>query len=285
MCTLEPTKCIWNQSNFCNRFPRYCLKDKDPMKAMPLGPETSDYSLAYLNVVGQRQKDLVNYCSIVTGPNSYKPCTNVVSEHVVNWQGHPNTCFTFESLWGQPDAQPMIIPVTGKVIVELLLHPEEYVFHYESVKAHVMVHDSRALDNPTREGITLLSGRTYNIYVSQKVTLRLPAPYRTNCTNYPKLWRENGGRGPLTRKSCLAKCKMERMLQIFGCVPQSISYPNNNTICDDNRILEIFPSLEIVEGCSRECADACVETTYHLRVEVDGEQSLQCAANDTNCKA
>ncbi|KAG8174167.1 hypothetical protein JTE90_021983, partial [Oedothorax gibbosus] len=125
---------------------------------------------------------------------------NNVSETAVDRKGIPNTCFTFESLWGQPDAQPRSIPVTGNMLVHLMLHPEEYVFYRVSVKAYVLVHDPRALDNPIREGIVLVPGKSYNIYVSQTVTKRLPAPYRTNCTDYLKLWRENGGRGPLTGK-------------------------------------------------------------------------------------
>ncbi|KAG8175286.1 hypothetical protein JTE90_024403 [Oedothorax gibbosus] len=92
-------------------------------------------------------------------------------------------------------------------------------------RAHVLVHDPRVLANPIRDGIMLQSGKSYNIYVSQTVTERQPAPYRTNCTDYLKMWRENGGRGPLTGRSGAEKCKMERMLQSVGCVPRSISYP------------------------------------------------------------
>ncbi|KAG8175093.1 hypothetical protein JTE90_012044 [Oedothorax gibbosus] len=161
------------------------------------------------------------------------------------------------------------------------MHPEEYVLPYQKAQARVLVHDPRALANPTRDGIILLSGKSYNIHVSQTVTERQPSPYRTNCTDYLKLWRENGGRGPLTGRSCAEKCKMERMLQSVGCVPQSISYPNNNTICDS---IDIEPSLEIMEGCSRECAEACHETTYHMRVEVNDEQSELCSPEDVNCK-
>ncbi|KAG8175643.1 hypothetical protein JTE90_009122 [Oedothorax gibbosus] len=277
LCTLEPNKCQWNQSDFCIRYPKYCIKDQDPMNAVPRqGIETS-HSFEYLNAVGQREEDLLNYCTIEADTDS--PCINVVSQPAMKLEGFPNMCFTVESLWGQPDAQPRSIPVTAQVSVRLELHPEEYVVHKEPVKAHVLVHDPRALDNPNDEGLTLLSGKTYIIYLSQTVTKRQPAPFRTNCTDYLKLWRENGGRGPLTRKSCSAKCKMERSLQSFGCVPLGISYPNNNTLCN----FYGAPS-EIRDGCSRECADACTENTYHLRVEIQEEQSLKCPADDINCK-
>ncbi|KAG8198522.1 hypothetical protein JTE90_017387 [Oedothorax gibbosus] len=282
MCTIEQNVCEWNQSDFCSLYPKYCMKYKPPVKAMP-DPRMyvqSNRTFAYINLVGQRKGDLVTMCSILT--ETGKPCTNLVSEPAVNREGYPNTCFTVESLWGQPDAQPRSIPVTGQVSVQLKLHPEEYVDYFEMIQAHVLVHDPRALANPIREGISLEPGKMYNIYVSQTVTERLPAPYRTNCTDYLKLWRENGGHGPLTGRSCSEKCKMERMLQSVGCVSQSVSYPNNNnTICENNKI---FPSLEIVEGCSRECADACIETTYHVRVEVQAELSVKCLPEDMNCK-
>ncbi|KAG8186933.1 hypothetical protein JTE90_000403 [Oedothorax gibbosus] len=282
MCTLEPTKCIWNESNFCNIYPRYCIKDKDPMMAVPdVGYRTNpNRSFAYLNAVGQRREDLVAEARCFI-PDPFSFCTNVVSEPVVNWEGTPNTCFTVESLWGQPDAQSKSIPVTSTVVVLLTMRPEEYMTHREQAQARVLVHDPRALANPTRDGIILLPGKSYNIYVSQTVIERQPAPYRTNCTDYLKLWRENGGRGPLTGRSCAEKCKMERMLQSVGCVPQSISYPNNNTICETRATV---PSLEIMEGCSRECAEACHESTYHLRAEVNEEHSEECPAEDVNCK-
>ncbi|KAG8172748.1 hypothetical protein JTE90_025938 [Oedothorax gibbosus] len=99
---------------------------------------------------------------------SFSPsCSNVVSEPVVNWEGTPNTCFTVESLWGQPDAQSKSIPVTSKVFVLLTMRPEEYMTHREQAQARVLVHDPRALANPTRDGIILLPGKSYNIYVSQ----------------------------------------------------------------------------------------------------------------------
>ncbi|KAG8180715.1 hypothetical protein JTE90_004674 [Oedothorax gibbosus] len=202
LCTLEPNKCQWNQSDFCIRYPKYCIKDQDPLNAVPkhLYHQQHNISLEYLNAVGQRLKDLVRYCAIKTGPDSYLPCTNRVYVPFVNWKSYPNKCFILEMLWGQPDAQPKSIPVASSMIVGLQLHPEEYVDHNEAVQAHVLVHDPRALDNPIREGISLMLSKAYSIYVSQTVTERLPAPYRTNCTDYLKLWRENGGDGPLTRK-------------------------------------------------------------------------------------
>ncbi|KAG8180721.1 hypothetical protein JTE90_004680 [Oedothorax gibbosus] len=215
MCTLEPNKCDWNQSNFCNRYPKYCINGEDPMNAVPNHRYylPNNYSFAYLNTVGQRKEDLLNYCVIFTDtPDS---CPNIVSVPAVSRDGFPNTCFTVESLWGQPDAQPRSLPVASHVFVALKLHPEEYINSKEPVQAYTMVHDPRALVNPIRDGIVLVPGKIYHIYVSQTVIERLPAPYRTNCTDYLKLWRENGGRGPLTRKVSMQPVfGMEKLLKM-----------------------------------------------------------------------
>ncbi|KAG8180711.1 hypothetical protein JTE90_004670 [Oedothorax gibbosus] len=279
----------------------------------------------YLHEAGQWEQDLVKTCVIDNSTDKFPPCMNRLSVPVVSWKGYPNMCFTMESLWGLPDAQPRSIHYLGRMVVVLQLHPEQYVDHNEAVQAYVLVHDPRALDNPIREGISLMPGKIYNIFVSQAhessrwtdilpvvllgirtavkgdigascaeiaygmtlklpcdmidtsktqfgneefvnqlrtamrdlnpvatsahgstVTERLPAPFRTNCTDYLKLWRENGGRGPLTRKSCAEKCKMVRSLQRFRCVPQSISYPNNSSICGN--IITSGKSVDDVDG-------------------------------------
>ncbi|GFY42834.1 uncharacterized protein TNIN_50401 [Trichonephila inaurata madagascariensis] len=108
---------------------------------------------------------------------------------------------------------------------------------------------------------------------SSRVTTRLPSPYNTNCTDYLRLWRQNGGQGPLTERSsnvislqaCADKCKMDMMIEIYGCVGQSIPYPNNNSVCEDS---SLYPSLEILKKCSKQCSEACEEVSYSLRTEV-----------------
>ncbi|GBN45172.1 hypothetical protein AVEN_263829-1, partial [Araneus ventricosus] len=71
------------------------------------------------------------------------------------------------------------------------------------------------------------------VKIRQRVTERLPPPYQTNCIDYLKLWKENGGYGPVTGRACMEKCKMDNMLETEGCVAQTVSYPGNYTICED----------------------------------------------------
>ncbi|GFS29317.1 uncharacterized protein NPIL_586181, partial [Nephila pilipes] len=113
-----------------------------------------------------------------------------------------------------------------------------------------------------------------------RITTRLPYPYKTNCTDYLKIWKENGGHGPLSEKACEDKCKMEQMMETFGCVGQSITYPSNNSICING---SIFPSLAILDKCSAQCSEACEEIMYTLRTEVKFDQAERCV-DDENCK-
>ncbi|PRD32509.1 UNVERIFIED_CONTAM: hypothetical protein NCL1_20211 [Trichonephila clavipes] len=114
------------------------------------------------------------------------------------------------------------------------MKPEENLKYFDLVMGHILVHDAHSLCNPMNEGIALEAGSTYDLFVKKRVTTRLPAPYNTNCTDYLKLWRQNGGQGPLTERACADKCKMDMMFEIYGCVGQSISYPNNNPVCEDS---------------------------------------------------
>ncbi|GFY16663.1 uncharacterized protein TNCV_2787881 [Trichonephila clavipes] len=80
------------------------------------------------------------------------------------------------------------------------MKPEENLKYFDLVMGHILVHDAHSLCNPMNEGIALEAGSTYDLFVNKRVTTRLPAPYNTNCTDYLKLWRQNGGQGPLTER-------------------------------------------------------------------------------------
>ncbi|GIX76280.1 uncharacterized protein CDAR_418461 [Caerostris darwini] len=215
------------------------------------------------------------------GISTMKWCLgNHLSVMLEDNSGYPHNCFAVESLWGQPDAIQPVIPVTGSVSMLLSLHPEEYFNYYDLVMAHVLMHEAHSVGNPIREGIALVAGKTYDIFVNQRVTERLPAPYNTNCTDYLALWRKNGGYGPLTGKSCAEQCKMQSMVESTGCVAQTISYPNNYTVCTDP---SIYPADNVIEQCSRQCSDACREVSYSLRSEIKFDKTEKCNG-DANCE-
>ncbi|CAL1260763.1 unnamed protein product [Larinioides sclopetarius] len=173
--------------------------------------------------------------------------------------GFPNNCFTVESLWGLPEVRVQKMPLIGKISLLLKPQPENYLMYFDLVRVHILIHESHSLVNPFLEGIPLQAGKSYNVFVEQRVTQRLPAPYQTNCTDYLKISKKNGGYGPLTGKACAEECKMENMLKTKGCVAQSINYPGNYTICADEGI---HPSDDVITKCSLQCKAACnVEKT------------------------
>ncbi|XP_055932740.1 uncharacterized protein LOC129962769 [Argiope bruennichi] len=284
LCTMIPDDCGWfdNRSEFCTTYPKYCIpweKDEDNVYAIPMFAyyDNVNRSREYVRQLGEKMEDIIQGCLIKT--NSIFPCKNYVSVSWVDNDGYPFNCFTVETLWGQPDEEQINIPLEGKVSMLLNLQPEEYTLYYDLVLVHIGLHEAHGLGNPFREGIKLQAGRTYDIFVNQRVTIRLGAPYVTNCTNYTELWKKNGGYGSLTRRACTEKCKMESMIETEGCAAQTISYPEEYSICPDG----VYPSDAIVEKCSQQCNEACKEVSYNLRQEVIFDQSAKCI-DDANCK-
>ncbi|GBN43193.1 hypothetical protein AVEN_160509-1 [Araneus ventricosus] len=198
-------------------------------------------------------------------------CRNPVDVSWVDKEGFPNNCFTVESLLGLPEAQVQKMPLNGKISLLLTPQPEQYLLYYNLILVHILLNEAHSLGNPFMEGITMQVGKTYNVFVNERVTERLPPPYETNCTDYLKLWKENGGYGPLTGRACTEKCKIDNMLETEGCAAQTISYPGNYAICEDENT---SPSDDVIKKCSLQCQEACREISYSLRHEVAFDQTL-----------
>ncbi|GIY45932.1 uncharacterized protein CDAR_380351 [Caerostris darwini] len=260
VCSGIPTQCEWftDRKKFCSLYPMYCIawetSDKDTVLANTDFRKNlmSNRSLEFTRLYGQRMTDLMAGCAVQV--DTVSVCKNYVTISAVDSQGFPNNCVAIESLWGRPNDLLQKIPVTGKMTMMLKLYPEEYLEYFSLVQAHIFAHDPHSIVNPMKEGISLEAGKTYHIFVNMRMTIRLPAPYETNCTDYLELWKKNGGYGPLTGKACAEKCKMESMVESVGCVAQSISYPMYHGVCEDPNA---NPSQQIVEKCSRQCSEAC----------------------------
>ncbi|GFQ93403.1 uncharacterized protein TNCT_231461 [Trichonephila clavata] len=201
LCTLAPSICQWstNRDIFCSINPKYCVPwetDEQTVLAIPNFDRLlmMNRTLENVEIMGQRPEDLIAGCSIRS--DIFSSCTNILTVSVVNNNGYPNNCVAIETLWGQPDGQPQKLPVTGQISLYLTMRPEDYIDYYDLVLAHVFMHEPQSLCNPIKEGITLEAGKSYDIFVNKRVTIRLPAPYKTNCTDYLKLWRKNGDTGP-----------------------------------------------------------------------------------------
>ncbi|GFU05336.1 uncharacterized protein NPIL_35991 [Nephila pilipes] len=273
-CTSFPEVCRWfKRTSYCLRYTPNCLEgqtDEEIVLAAPSPPVHANMnrSQEFVRIFGQRQKDLVQDCRVQRGAISL--CKNYVSFVAPDKDGYPNNCIAIESLWEQPNMQPQSVPVTSRISLRMTIHPEENFNYFDSLLAHILVHESRSIGNPMMEGITLKPGKTYDLFINERIIERLPPPYKTNCTDYLMLWMQNGGRGPFTEKGCREKCKMRLMMNSEGCVAQSLSYPHIFPICTDKNL---FPSENINEKCMKECSEACNEVAYDIRSEIKLDQS------------
>ncbi|GFT65986.1 uncharacterized protein NPIL_98081, partial [Nephila pilipes] len=77
----------------------------------------------------------------------------------------------------------------------------------------------------------------------------LPAPYQTNCTDYMTSWRNRGGIGPLNPIMVVEECIYNLSLEAFGCIPFSVDYPHNDSICNDCE--DCFNMTHIANDCSK----------------------------------
>ncbi|GFU05340.1 uncharacterized protein NPIL_36011 [Nephila pilipes] len=198
-------------------------------------------TLEDLNKFGLRQSDLLEVCGVNT-ESGVSPCKNFVSIIASDEKGYPNNCVAIESLWGQPNAKEKQIEVTGKILMALKMKPEEYISYTDLVQAHILMHDSHSIGNPMKEGITLEAGMSHNLFVNKRITTRLPYPYKTNCTDYLKLWKENGGHGPLTEKSWLQPKKQKLHPGLVALVQHQERWTAFETfVCKVDLLLEEDP--------------------------------------------
>nr|XP_015921707.2 uncharacterized protein LOC107450431 isoform X2 [Parasteatoda tepidariorum] len=104
----------------------------------------------------------------------------------------------------------------------------------------------------------LKPGMRYKILIETKEERRLPHPYKTNCTDYIKLWRENGKTGPLSRELCVTDC-YKRMFSIFDeCFGVIYLDDESKAKCNFRKGLE---------KCTAGCTQDCVETSYTVAVK------------------
>ncbi|GBO07536.1 hypothetical protein AVEN_105757-1 [Araneus ventricosus] len=173
---------------------------------------------------------------------------------VVDSEGEPNCCYTIESLVGQPNAEEDLYPNT--FIIEFVINTqgEEYVMYSVPVMIQVKVHNRRAIVNPFSGGYSMEGGMQYNAYVSMQTRELLPSPYDTHCLYYLELWKRNNGTGPLSYKTCVEYCQVNKLLELGKCIDKNVDYPHEFQLCARNvRTL----TSDIVKNCTLKCRDAC----------------------------
>ncbi|GFY55909.1 uncharacterized protein TNIN_107391 [Trichonephila inaurata madagascariensis] len=167
-CTSVPSDCKWFQRTiYCLRYTQNCLEgqtDEDIVLAAPVPAlhANMNRSQGYVRLFGQRPTDLIQECKLKAG--EITPCKNYVSFVAPDNDGYPNNCIAIQSLWGKPDTELQNVPVTSQISLKMTIHPEENFNYFDSLLAHILVHDAHSIGNPMKEGITLKPGKSYNLF-------------------------------------------------------------------------------------------------------------------------
>ncbi|KFM80767.1 hypothetical protein X975_25705, partial [Stegodyphus mimosarum] len=169
-------------------------------------------------------EEMIRTCQIRIEGKSYRCRKPYRQVPAVTMTGLPNMCYTVESLWEKPDAKMDIYPNTFTYEIELKTMPEEYKTYTAPVIIQAAIHDRRRLVNPYAEGYALKGGIQYDAFVSMTEKELLPHPYDTNCTDYVKLWKRKGGKGPLNEMMCIEYCKLNTLLDMGSCIDKNVAY-------------------------------------------------------------
>ncbi|XP_055943496.1 uncharacterized protein LOC129973873 [Argiope bruennichi] len=240
---------------YCERYPKYCgTPDSDPQfcvhfaeycnlvntsKKVPLFSDKAFFrhlSRYEQQVFGHQYRDLVNTCTIETDDEETECSSEPVLVPALSFSYEvPFNCFMIYSLHKKPNGNPLKVPVSTKFHLSLNLEVSEYHPSHLSRGAQLSIHSPYHVPSPVSEGLFLNMGTVYRIYVRLAEKNLLPPPYKSNCINYEKQWKENGGTGPVTEKMCKEKCKLEKSLDAYGCAERRIDYPHNKTICANRK--------------------------------------------------
>ncbi|CAL1283103.1 unnamed protein product, partial [Larinioides sclopetarius] len=100
-----------------------------------------------------------------------------------------------------------------------------------SPSVQIAIHTPYFLPSPYDSGNNYQGGKAYELRLLMDETHLLPSPYQTNCTDYLKMWRENGGKGPVSQTGVVQECRARRYNEQLDCVPIKVDYPHTNSIC------------------------------------------------------
>ncbi|XP_035222202.1 degenerin-like protein asic-1 [Stegodyphus dumicola] len=152
----------------------------------------------------------------------------------------PQYCFSLYSLWGKPNKKREVIPkgATMKFSIFLnasrnndtdIIDPQYFLPTNPSIQ--MAVHSPYFLPSPYIQGSNYLAGQAYELTITMNERHLLPLPYKTNCTDYMKTWRERGGKAPINQLGIVQECRMKEMYARKGCVPVTVDYPHSYNIC------------------------------------------------------
>ncbi|XP_015931146.2 degenerin-like protein asic-2 [Parasteatoda tepidariorum] len=283
ICKKVKNQCTFLPENrFCTQYPRYCPGGKRNFFGVPFLNSIMEDKLSWEQTSNESHtKDIISSCKIhLEGKikDCVKPYRRVPT---VSIESKPNYCYTIESQWEKPNSTDEIHPNTFYYDINLRTQPEEYIVYSDPVQIYVAVHDRRRLVNPYTEGYVLKGGVKYQAYVSMTEEISLPYPYKTDCTDYIHLWRENNGTGPLNQLMCIEFCKLNTLKQQGSCIDENVAYPHEEVLCKKG---VVTATSNIVEKCTKQCHPPCNDQRYEVRTDEVTRFDHLCQQSNENCK-
>ncbi|XP_015906446.3 amiloride-sensitive sodium channel subunit gamma-like [Parasteatoda tepidariorum] len=183
-------------------------------------------------------------------------------------------CWTINTVIGKPDIMPLTVPSYGNLVLNLTIDETEFPFFLHPPLAKISIHNPNQIINPFFSGSTMFLNSRNKFILKKVVKNLLPPPYKTQCVDYLKRWKENGGIGATNNKECMDECKIRLSLKRFGCVIDELSQiPNQELPCSVVGLLvkQTFnktDELEAAECIKQNCGSACYEEYYEISQKV-----------------
>ncbi|KAF8787173.1 hypothetical protein HNY73_008797 [Argiope bruennichi] len=259
---------LLDSTNYCSNFPVMCNNGKvsRDFNAVMYNKFTTSQSINS-SVMASLRKPLQEFfkCEISSGKakrlcntedavmGSYFSSTNIF-----------NLCYTINSLWSQPYKKTLKVRKSEKIEMEFYIdisdrQTNENIdsgkiqmprYSYPSMPSiHLVTHSSFLTASPFVSGHEFITGKDYKIKLKQEESHLLPPPYQTNCTNYMEEWSAKNGIAPLNERMVVEECKYQNCLEESKCVPFSVDYPHNATVCKYCKNCSIDQKL--VEKCTK----------------------------------
>lgn len=175
--------------------------------------------------------------------------------------------------------------------------PENYTDLRKEPGGEIIFHDNRSVPLEASLSYTIKPGKYYLFHVKKSSTHSLPAPFKTNCTDYyGKYWMDYQtsvaniseiNEMPLSRTHCLEHCLLVNVIEHLKCWPKEIpfvsgyqltpllkklhenleeknvvwchrKYPNNK-----QKLIEVFQNYSREEKkCIKQCGPDCLRDYY-----------------------
>ncbi|KAL3254325.1 hypothetical protein MRX96_054219 [Rhipicephalus microplus] len=141
----------------------------------------------------------------------------------------------------------------------------------------LFVHQTGLCPPDQLSAVQLLPGKTIQVTVKQLHTFRLPAPYKSMCTDYKSQGSFPEFQGMLNYDLCMQKCGMELEVTHCGCVQAvyefTASYPFPT--CNFSRSEQCKTALtenNTYDVCSRICGLPCEQVLYDVRISAISDE-------------